>query len=295
MTSWTAQDIGSQHGRTVIVTGATSGLGQVTATRLAAAGAHVVLAVRSAERGARAAAAMGGDVEVRELDLADLASVRAFAADWTDPIDVLVNNAGIMLVPLARTVDGFESQFGTNHLGHFALTNLLLPLVTDRVVTVSSSAHRGASIDLDDLSWTTRPYRSWAAYGQSKLANLLFTLELQRRLTADGSAVRALAAHPGYAASGLQGSTGKPMLDGLLRLGNAVMAQSPEMGALPSLYAATQDLPGGSYVGPDGLGEQRGHPKLVRRSAAAGDLDLAARLWLVSEQLTGVTYPALNG
>src|SRR3712207_431375 len=183
MTRWTADDIPTQAGRTVVVTGATSGLGRETARALAAKGARVVLAVRDVDRGAAVAAQLPGEVEVRELDLTDLESVRAFARGWDGPLDVLVNNAGIMMVPAGVTVDGFETQFGTNHLGHFALTNLLLPHVTDRVVTVASTAHRMGRIDLADPNWQNRPYSAERAYGQSTLANLLFTLELQRRLT----------------------------------------------------------------------------------------------------------------
>ncbi|HYP45183.1 MAG TPA: oxidoreductase [Propionibacteriaceae bacterium] len=287
--------VASQVGRTVIITGANSGLGRATTKALAAAGARVVMAVRDAGRGAEAAADIPGLTEVRTLDLADLASVRRFAAEWTEPVAVLINNAGVMNVPAGRTADGFETQFGTNHLGHFALTNLLLPQITDRVVTISSGLHRRGTIVLDDLNWERRPYRGWAAYGQSKLANLLFTLELQRRLTTDGSAVRALAAHPGYAATNLQGRSGKPWSDRLARLGNVVFAQSEKMGALPTVYAATRDLPGGSYVGPQGLAEMRGYPTLVGRSAAASDLAVAARLWQASEELTGVGYPASVG
>ncbi|HEY4624738.1 MAG TPA: oxidoreductase, partial [Blastococcus sp.] len=221
MTSrWTSADIPRQDGRTVVVTGATSGLGRATAQALASAGASVVLAVRDLDRGRAAAAGMPGQVDVRPLDLADLASVRAFADAWTGPLDVLVNNAGIMMVPAGRTADGFELQFGTNHLGHFALTNLLLPHVTDRVVTVASGAHRAGVIDLDDLNWQRRRYSPERAYGQSKLANLLFTLELQRRLTEAGSAVRALAAHPGWAATNLQSHTGNRVKNAAMEVGN---------------------------------------------------------------------------
>ena len=293
MTSWSIKDIPAQRGRTIIVTGANSGLGRVTATALAGAGARVVMAVRDLNRGTAAAAGIAGQVEVRELDLADLASVRRFADGWSDPIDVLVNNAGVMLVPQGITEDGFETQFGTNHLGHFALTNLLLPLITDRIVTVASGAHRGGAIDLDDLNWKTRPYKGWAAYSQSKLANLLFTLELERRLENDRSPVRAFAAHPGYAATNLQGHSGSRIVRQLLGIANKIVAQSDEMGALPSLFAVTQDLPGASYVGPDGFGEQRGHPTLVGRTAAASDIEMAKKLWVASEQLTGVSYPSL--
>ncbi|MGY1736723.1 oxidoreductase [Geodermatophilus sp. SYSU D00684] len=289
---WTAADVPDQTGRTAVVTGATSGLGLATARALAERGARVVLAVRDTTRGEAAAAGLPGDVEVRRLDLADLASVRAFAGAWDGPLDVLVNNAGIMMVPEGRTADGFELQFGTNHLGHFALTNLLLPHVTDRVVTLSSGAHRMGAIDLDDLDWERRRYSAERAYGASKLANLLFTLELQRRLTAAGSPVRAMAAHPGWSATNLQGRTGNRLKDAFALLGNRVVAQSAEQGALPTLFAATADLPGGSYAGPDGLGELRGYPTLVGRTAAASDPDLAARLWTASARLTGVDFPA---
>jgi NAD(P)-dependent dehydrogenase (short-subunit alcohol dehydrogenase family) len=287
---WDVADLPDQRGRTVVVTGASSGLGRATAAAFARAGAHVVLAVRDPERGERAAAGMTGSTEVRRLDLADLASVRAFAEAWEGSLDVLVNNAGVMAVPRGRTVDGFETQLGTNHLGHFALTNLLLRSIADRVVTVSSAAHRHGRIDLDDLNWQRRRYRRWAAYGQSKLANLLFTLELDRRLVETGSPVRALAAHPGYAATNLQLRTGSILQTSLMAVTNRLFAQSDAMGALPTLYAATQDLPGGSYVGPDGTGERRGHPTLVGRTAAASDAELAKRLWDRSAELTGVSF-----
>jgi NAD(P)-dependent dehydrogenase (short-subunit alcohol dehydrogenase family) len=293
MTKWNVENIPSQSGRTIIVTGANSGLGRATTSALARAGGRVVMAVRDLNRGAAVAATITGDVEVRELDLADLSSVRRFADEWNEPIDVLVNNAGVMAVPQGTTKDGFETQFGTNHLGHFALTNLLLPRITDRVVTVSSTAHRVGAIDLDDLNWRSRPYKTWAVYGQSKLANLLFTLELERRLASDGPAVRAFAAHPGYAATNLQSHSGNRMMNGLMAVGNKLMAQSEQMGALPSLFAATQDLPGASYVGPDGRSEQRGYPTLVGRTAAASDVEMAKKLWTASEQLTGVSYPSL--
>ena len=192
-------------GRTVVVTGANSGIGRAAARALAADGARVVLAVRDPTKGCAAAATMTGDVSVRQLDLADLASVRAFAEDVTETIDVLINNAGLMLPPFGRTTDGFELQFGTNHLGHFALTNLLLPRIRGRVVTVSSNGHRAGTLDFDDLNWERRPYRAFPAYAQSKLANLLFTAELHRRLTEAGSPVLATAAHPGMAATNLLG------------------------------------------------------------------------------------------
>jgi NAD(P)-dependent dehydrogenase (short-subunit alcohol dehydrogenase family) len=295
VTRWTADRIPSQSGRTVIVTGANSGIGRVTAAVLATAGARVILAVRDEDRGRKAAADMRGEVEVRHLDLANLMSVREFAEKWQQPVDVLVNNAGIMAVPEGRTPDGFEQQFATNHLGPFALTNLLLPQITDRVVTVSSGTHRmGGGLDLDDLNWHRRRYQPWRAYGQTKLANLLFTLELERRLEADHSAVRAYAAHPGYAATNLQGHTGSRIGDRMVKVANKVIAQSEEMGALPILFAATQELPGCSYVGPDRRNEKRGHPALVGRSAEASDIDLAKGLWAASEELTGVRYPSLG-
>jgi NAD(P)-dependent dehydrogenase (short-subunit alcohol dehydrogenase family) len=278
-------------GRKVIITGANSGIGSAAAHALAGAGAHVVLAVRSTDKGEAAAAAMPGETEVRRLDLASLASVREFAAAWDGDIDLLINNAGVMVPPLTRTADGFELQFGTNHLGHFALSNLLLEHVTGRVVTVSSTGHRIGTIDFDDLNWERKPYRAWRAYGQSKLANLLFTAELQRRLTAAGSPVRAMAAHPGYAATNLQFHSGRRVQDALSAIGNRVLAQDQDGGALPTLYAATADIPGNSFAGPGGFMEQRGPAKLVGRSKAAKDSDVARRLWDASEQLTTVRFP----
>jgi NAD(P)-dependent dehydrogenase (short-subunit alcohol dehydrogenase family) len=277
-------------GRTVIITGANSGIGRAAANALAAAGARVVLAVRSTEKGQAAAAAMPGETEVRRLDLASLESVREFAGAWEGEIDLLINNAGVMIPPLTRTAEGFELQFGTNHLGHFALSNLLLEHVTGRVVTVSSTGHRMGSIDFDDLNWERKPYRGWRAYGQSKLANLLFTAELQRRLTAAGSPVLATAAHPGYAATNLQFHSQRRAFELLSAVGNRLLAQDEDGGALPTLYAAVADVPGNSFAGPGGFMEQRGAPKLVGRSKAAQDAEVAGRLWDVSEQLTGVRF-----
>jgi NAD(P)-dependent dehydrogenase (short-subunit alcohol dehydrogenase family) len=280
-----------QTGRVAIVTGANSGIGRAAASALAAAGARVVLAVRDVEKGRAAAGTMRGSTEVRGLDLASLASVREFAADWEGDLDLLVNNAGVMVPPLSRTADGYELQLGTNHLGHFALTNLLLPHVTGRVVTVSSTGHRWGAIDFADLNWERKRYRRWRAYGQSKLANLLFTAELQRRLAAARSPVLATAAHPGYAATNLQSHSGSRLGDVLMGVGNRVFAQDEAGGALPTLYAATADVPGNSFAGPGGFMEQRGAPKLVARSAAATDEAVARRLWDVSEELTGVRFP----
>ncbi|MFF7471202.1 oxidoreductase [Streptomyces sp. NPDC008092] len=289
---WNASDLPGLSGRTAVVTGANSGLGLTAADALARAGAHVVLAVRDPERGRAAAARVNGSTEVRRLDLADLSSVREFAAGWDRPLDLLINNAGVMMLPELRTKDGFEMQFGTNHLGHFALTNLLLPYITDRVVTVSSGLHRGGDgvIHFEDVN-LRGAYSPTRAYAQSKLANLLFVLELQRRLAEAGSRVRALAAHPGYAATNLQSHTANPLARLGMRLGNRLFAQDDRAGTLPTLYAATQDLPGASYVGPDGLGEMRGAPALVGRSAAASDPAAARRLWTLSEELTGARWP----
>lgn len=284
-------DLPDLTGRTAVVTGANSGLGVHTARALAGAGAHVVLAVRDVAKGEDAAATVPGSREVRRLDLADLASVREFVEAWHGDLDLLVNNAGVMIPPEGRTEDGFETQFGTNHLGHFALTNLLLPHVTDRVVTVASGAHRFVrGIDFDNPN-STGDYNAQRAYGQSKLANLLFTLELQRRLGELGSPVRALAAHPGWSATGLQGHTPSRVLRAVLAVGNRIFAQDAQAGALPTVYAATQDLPGASYVGPDGMFELRGRPTLVGRTAAASDPVAAKRLWSLSEELTGVSFP----
>jgi NAD(P)-dependent dehydrogenase (short-subunit alcohol dehydrogenase family) len=288
---WSATDLPRLEGRTFVITGASSGIGLVAARELARAGARVVMAVRDPAKGEQAAETIEGRREVRRLDLADLASIRAFADAWDEDLDVLVNNAGVMAPPERRTKDGFELQIGTNHLGHFALTNLLLPRITDRVVTVSSGAHRTGTIRLDDLNWERGSYQRWRAYGQSKLANLLFTLELQRRLEGAGSEIRAVAAHPGYAATKLQQRTESLLQNGIMFITNRLLAQSEEMGALPTLYAATQDLAGGSYVGPDSFKEQRGHPTLVGRSSAARDEETAERLWDLSEELTGVSFP----
>ncbi|MGW7295933.1 oxidoreductase [Streptomyces xiamenensis] len=295
MATFTIDRIPDLTGRTAVVTGGNSGIGRAAARALAAHGARVLLAVRTPAKGHAAAAAMTGEVGVRRLDLADLASVRAFADEVTEPIDFLINNAGLMVPPLGRTADGFELQFGTNHLGHFALTNLLLPRIRGRgrIVTVSSTGHRRGRIDFADLNWERKPYRAFPAYAQSKLANLLFTTELHRRLTEAGSPVRATAAHPGMAATGLLDHLGTPesMLSRLRDAATRRLSQSDDDGALPTLYATVADLPGDSYVGPDGLLEGRGAPKLVGRSRAARDLGVARRLWTVSEELTGTAFP----
>ena len=291
--NWTAADIPDQAGKTAVVTGANSGLGLAIARELGRAGAAVVMASRNVDKGEQAAAQVGGAARVEQLDLASLRSVREFAARLAEErIDLLINNAGVMAPPRRLTADGFESQLGTNHLGHFALTGLLLPKLLaapgPRVVTMSSGAHRVGRINFDDLQGERR-YNNWVAYGQSKLANLLFAFELQRR--ADGK-LESLAAHPGYAATNLQFAGPARWYErGSMAVMNRVIAQNADMGALPALYAAAvPDVPGGSYVGPDGFMELRGHPHLVTAAGRAYDPELASRLWEVSEELTGVRY-----
>jgi NAD(P)-dependent dehydrogenase (short-subunit alcohol dehydrogenase family) len=301
---WTAAELPDLDGRTAVVTGATGGIGGVVARELARAGAQVVIAARDEARGAARAeqvraAAPAAQVEVLHLDLASLASVRAFAERFSgayEGADILINCAGVMAVPEQRTEDGFELQFGVNHLGHFALTGLLLPDMQDRpgarIVTVSSLNHQWGRIDWDDPQ-QTRGYKAWRGYNQSKLANLLFAFELDRRLRAAGAAAESLAAHPGYTDTGLQGRVGGPVAHGVLRVTNRLFGQEPDVGALPVLYAAAAPgVPGGSYIGPRRFGETRGHPALAKASAAARDPALAARLWTLSEESTGVTYPA---
>jgi NAD(P)-dependent dehydrogenase (short-subunit alcohol dehydrogenase family) len=282
--TWTATDLADMTGRTVVVTGASSGIGVETARELARVGAHVVLAVRNVAKGEAVAATMAGETEVRELDLASLASIRTFADAWSGDLAVLINNAGIMQVPQGCTPDGFELQIGTNHLGPFALTNLLLPQITERVVTVSSQLHRLGRIRLDDLNSERRRHRSLGAYCDSKLANLWFTTELQRRLSGSGSSVRAVAAHPGVATTNLTSHSGG--LSAQINVFGRYLNDAHH-GALPSLYAATQDVAGGSYVGPNGIGHIRGYPDLHRPSSASRDAEGARKLWELSARLTG--------
>ena len=279
-----------QDGRRFVITGGSGGLGLETARVLAANGAEVVLAVRNPAKGEAAAASLRGKVDVRRLDVADLASVREFAAD-IGPVDVLINNAGVLAVPYALTVDGFETQLATNHLGHFALANLMLPQISDRVVAVSSDSHRLARLDLTDLNWERRPYKGFTAYTTSKLANLLFMAELQRRLTAAGSTVRSIGTHPGSTATSITSSTGNAFKTWVGSWGHKLAGMSVEKGALSSLYAATMDVPGNSFIGPDGFKEMRGWPTGVARSRDALDPDLARGLWERSEELTGVRFP----
>jgi NAD(P)-dependent dehydrogenase (short-subunit alcohol dehydrogenase family) len=318
---WTAARMPDLSGKTAIVTGANSGLGFETARALAAKGAHVVMACRDTRRGEAAAARVRagvqvggpeaggpetGQVELVPLDLADLASARRFAAAFLEmgrSLDILCNNAGVMAIPHRETADGFEMQFGTNHLGHFALTGLLLPALlaaeAARVVTMSSGVHVAGKIDFDSAEAARAAmrghYSKWAAYGRSKLANLLFAYELQRKLAAAGCRAISVAAHPGYAATNLQFAgpkmAGSTMQAALMRLGNRLFAQSAAMGALPELYAATApDVHGGEYFGPAGLTGMRGYPALARSNARSNDRESAARLWTISEELTEVRF-----
>ena len=298
---WTTDDIPDLAGRRAIVTGANSGLGFQIARELALHGASVVLAVRDTGRGEEAAQRIeGADVEVRRLDLADLSSVREFAGGFSGGLDLLVNNAGVMALPRRTTKDGFEMQLGTNHLGHFALTGLLLPRLLEkpgaRVVTMSSGAHAFGRIRFENLQGE-RHYQRWLAYGQSKLANLLFAFELARRAALADLDLTSVAAHPGFAATNLQTQAARMensrVKAVVAELGNKLFAQSDAQGALPALYAATMpDVTGGEYFGPDSLSGMRGNPTRAHTTRAARDPEPAARLWDVSEELTGVAYPA---
>jgi len=307
MSDWTAEEMASQAGRNVVVTGANGGIGREATAAFAAKGAHVVMACRSVERGRDARAELadeypGASLTVRELDLADLDSVAAFA-DWYgtnhDALHVLANNAGVMAIPRSETADGFETQFGVNHLGHFALTGRLLGALRrtsgeTRVVTQSSGVHERGEIDFEDLQHTDE-YDEWGAYAQSKLANVLFGNELDRRLRAASASVASVVCHPGYAATNLQ-LRGPQQSGSRLRLlamkaANTVLAQSAEAGAWPLLYAATDpSVDGGEYVGPGGLLNMRGHPEEQASSDRSNDEDAARRLWSVSEDLTGVAF-----
>ncbi len=309
-TPWTSNQIPNLSGKTLIVTGGNSGLGYEAALQFAGKGAHVVLACRNPEKARGAIEAItsakpGASLEAMELDLASLSSVRGFAKNFLDThgaLDVLCNNAGVMALPHRRTLDGFEMQFGTNHLGHFALTGLLLERLLGtpgaRVVTVSSTMHRTGKIHFDDLQWERR-YSKWGAYGQAKLANLLFTYELQRKLDAKGASLITVACHPGYAATNLQATgprmQGSKLMERMTQVANRLFSQSAAMGALPTLYAATSpDVRGGDYIGPNGFMENWGHPKKVGSSVRSRDEAAAAQLWEVSESLTAVHYEALR-
>ncbi len=312
MSEWTDADMPSMEGRTVVVTGANGGLGHEATRVFARQGATVIMACRSVERGERAKVEIRRTegrtrvpedaLDVRECDLASLASIRSFAegvAADVDAVDVLCNNAGVMAIPRSETEDGFETQFGVNHLGHFALTARLFPLLraaeTARVVTHSSAAHEQGEMDFTDLNWE-RSYGKWRAYGRSKLANLLFAYELQRRVEEHGiEDVKSVACHPGYADTGLQGrmadESGNPLMKAGTKLANAVLAQDAAKGAWPMLYAATADIEGGAYVGPGGFLNMRGSPVVMRSNEASYDREDARRLWAYSVEETGVSFP----
>ncbi len=301
MHRWTADDIPDQRDRTFIVTGANSGLGYVTARELARHGAHVIMTARNEAKGRQAierlrARQPDASVELRHLDLSDLDSVKAFAEGIIDKVavDVLINNAGVMMPPRTLTKQGHELQFGTNHLGHFALTGLLLETLLwggePRVVTVSSTAHKSGSIHFDDLTGE-RGYSRWPYYAQSKFANVLFALELDRRLRSSRVPMRSVLAHPGYSATNLQSSGPTGVTKLVLMAGNRFFAQDVETGALPQLYAATSPkVEGGQFIGPGGRAEARGYPTLVQPIPAARSRKTARRLWELSEELTGVRY-----
>jgi NAD(P)-dependent dehydrogenase (short-subunit alcohol dehydrogenase family) len=293
---WTIADMPNLTGKTAVVTGSSSGIGLVTARELARAGANVVLAVRNPDKGAQASAQMPGRTEVRELDVSDLASVRGFAASWVGDLDILVNNAGIMLVPEGRTVDGFELHMGTNYFGAFALTNLLLPHMpnrsTSRVVSVSSQLHKGGHLRLDDLNGDHRAYNAMQAYRDSKLANIYFTTELQRRLDNVGSQIRAITAHPGIARTNLNDHVTGPMK--VFARAAMWIFNDADHGAYPALYGATEDVATASYVGPDSLGHFRGDPEVHKPGRAArNNPKLGQGLWEISARLTGSDFPVL--
>jgi NAD(P)-dependent dehydrogenase (short-subunit alcohol dehydrogenase family) len=270
-------------GRAVLITGAGSGIGLIAAREFGRVGARVVLGVRDTEKGRRAIAGMRGEFEVRLLDVADLGSVRRFAQAWDGPLDVLINNAGVMDIPAARTADGFDVQTATNYTGPFVLTNLLLPHLTDRVVSVTSGLHRQSKLDVDDFDWRARKYHRMNAYRDSKLALVLFSLELQRRLAASGSPVRSVLAHPGIATTTLAAHSRANVINRFTFLLN-----DPEHGALPLLYAATQNVPGNAYIGPDGLGAIKGHPTVGKPARIGLDAAKARQLWQATSALTGV-------
>ena len=284
MAKWTTADMPAMTGKTVVVTGASSGIGLITAREFANAGAHVIIAVRNIQKGQNAARTMTGDVEVRLLDVSDLTSVRDFATEWTGHLDILVNNAGIMDIPLTRTKDHLDLQTATNSFGPFLLTNLLLPHITDRVVWVTSQLHRMGRLNIDDINWDTRPYKPMDAYNDSKLQVILFSLELQRRLTAAGSTVRSVLAHPGIATTALAAHSSSNAINRF-----SFFLNDPEHGALPTLFAATQNVSGNAYVGPNGPGSIKGNPKVRKPSRAGLDGASAKKLWDTVSGKVGVS------
>ena len=297
MNKWETKYISDQKGKVIIITGATSGLGKEDARVLTTKNAKVIMAVRNTEKGEKVAEAFrksyaSADVEVRQLDLSSLASVRSFAASFLedyDRLDVLINNAGVMACPYSKTADGFEIQFGTNHLGHFALTGLLMPLLKKtsnaKIVAVSSMAHTSGNLDFNDLNWEKRTYKTWNAYGDSKISNLYFAYELARKLQKDGNNPRVTAAHPGYTATDLQRHSS---LFGFL---NLFLAQKVEMGVLPTLMAAfEEDVKPGTYYGPAKMGHSRGYPMVHESNELSYDEAIAKKLWTVSAEMTGVVY-----
>ena len=294
---WDSNNIPDQKGRVTIVTGSSSGIGYETARVLAEKNATVIIAVRNLEKGNAAAEKILGqypnaDVKVMELDLANLKSVRKFAAEFKNDfsrLDLLINNAGVMMPPYSKTKDGFELQFGTNHLGHFALTGLLFNLIKStsgsRIVNVSSGAHIYGDLEFDDLNWEKRPYKKMKSYADSKIANLYFTYELQKRAEINGGNLLVTASHPGWTATELQRHAG------LIRFLNNFFSQDITMGALPTLYAAVgEDVKGGDYYGPSGWREMKGYPKKVESNELSHDQEIARKLWEISEELTGVKY-----
>ena len=312
MSGWTADEMPRLDGKTVVVTGANSGLGYEGTRAFAEKGATVIMACRNIDRGERAMTEIrsestdNSDLDVRECDLASLNSIRSFtegvATDY-DSLDVLCNNAGVMAIPRSETEDGFETQFGVNHLGHFALTGRLFSVLAAaegidgeaRIVTQSSGAHEQGAMDFSDLNWE-QSYGKWKAYGRSKLANLLFAYELQRRIDgSDDVSIRSVACHPGYTDTNLQLRTaresGNPLVSVGLKAANAVFGQEPDIGVLPMLYAATVDVAGGAYVEPGGFMNMRGHPTVGRSNDASYDREDARRLWEYSSEATGVSFP----
>jgi NAD(P)-dependent dehydrogenase (short-subunit alcohol dehydrogenase family) len=286
MSKWTPALIPDLSGKTIVITGASSGIGLEAAKVLNEKGAKVVAAVRNP---VKARNLLPSSVEVREVDLSDLESVRKFVSEIEFRVDVLLNNAGVMAIPLRRTRQNFEMQIGTNHLGHFALTGLLLDRINDRIVTVSSIMHRAGRINFKDFNWE-KSYNKWSAYSQSKLANILFTSELSRKLNNSNSKVRAITVHPGYADTNLQANSSRGEKSVQMKIANKLFAQSAAQGAWPSLFAITEDLPTNSFIGPDGFFQSKGHPKIVSRSKEARNFEVAQKLWRLTEDLTGVNF-----